>query len=366
MELVINSIRKAASSHGFWRPVSLHIGAWRYSGSYPDASFNLKRLTYFFQKLEGAKFDSFFMADHLAVLNLPVETLKRSHTVTSFAPFTHLSSLSMVTERIGSAAAASTTYDELYYINRRFASLDHINNGRAAWNVNFGLDEYVQHNERYKRARKFYDAVNGFWDSSADDVFMHVLNHKVDDLKASQSEQGRQLAVQMAKLVFCSPRDVETLRIVCDSFEDAQAKILHLDSLEHCHSAISSLSITLRVEASDFSPNDPLPDDIPETNASKTSQAGAVALGKKENLTVRQFLLAQRYGGIADEMKIWLDEEAAHGFTVVLHFLPQGIDDVADRLVPGLQKRGLFRKEYEGIMLREHFGLPRPKNQFLP
>ncbi|KAJ0361006.1 hypothetical protein COL922a_014524 [Colletotrichum nupharicola] len=70
----------------FMRPVSLHTGAWRYPNSYPDANFNLAHLKSFIQKLEAAKFDAFFMADHLAVLNMPVEALRRSHTVTSFEP----------------------------------------------------------------------------------------------------------------------------------------------------------------------------------------------------------------------------------------------------------------------------------------
>lgn len=111
-----------------------------------------------------------------------VEALKRSHTVTSFEPFTLLSALSQVTEKIGLAATASTTYDEPYHIARRFASLDHISNGRAAWNIvttgnpesskNFGQDEHMQHTDRYKRAREFYDVVTGLWDSFADDAFV--------------------------------------------------------------------------------------------------------------------------------------------------------------------------------------------------
>jgi len=91
---------------------------------------------------------------------------------------------------------------------------------------------------------------------------------------------------------------------------------------------------------------------------------------------VRQ--LAQRYGGysglafvgtpetIADEFSTWLAENAADGFTVVFPFLPQGLDDVVEKLVPELQRRGIFRHEYEGTTLREHLGLPRPKNQFFP
>ncbi len=78
------------------------------------------------QKLEAGKFDAFFMADHLAVLNMPVNALKRSHTVTSFEPFTLLSALAGATEHIGLIATGSTTFDEPYHVARRFASLDHI------------------------------------------------------------------------------------------------------------------------------------------------------------------------------------------------------------------------------------------------
>ncbi|TIW95819.1 MAG: LLM class flavin-dependent oxidoreductase, partial [Mesorhizobium sp.] len=56
----------------FMRPVSLHTGAWRYPGAYPDANFNFAHLKRFAQTLEAAKFDAFFMADHLAVLNMPI------------------------------------------------------------------------------------------------------------------------------------------------------------------------------------------------------------------------------------------------------------------------------------------------------
>ena len=81
----------------FMRPVSLHTGAWRYPGAFPDANFNFAHLARFAQQLEAAKFDAFFMADHLAVLNMPTEALRRSHTVTSFEPFTLLSALAAVT-----------------------------------------------------------------------------------------------------------------------------------------------------------------------------------------------------------------------------------------------------------------------------
>ena len=148
----------------FMRPVSIHTGAWRYPGAFPDANFNFRPHEALHPEAGGGKFDAFFMADHLAVLNMPMEALKRSHTVTSFEPFTLLSALAAVTEHIGLMATASTTFDEPYHIARRFASLDHISGGRAGWNIvttanpdaalNFGLDEHMDHDERYRaRAR---------------------------------------------------------------------------------------------------------------------------------------------------------------------------------------------------------------------
>ena len=170
----------------FMRPVSIHTGAWRYPGACPDANFNFPHIKRLIQKLEAGKFDAFFMADHLAVLNMPVDALKRSHTVTSFEPFTLLSALAGATEHIGLIATGSTTFDEPYHVARRFASLDHISGGRAGWNIvttsnpdaalNFGLDDHMEHAERYKRAREFYDVVTGLWDSFADDAFVRDVD----------------------------------------------------------------------------------------------------------------------------------------------------------------------------------------------
>ncbi len=110
----------------FMRPVSIHTGAWRYPGAFRDANFNFQHLKRFAQTLERGRFDAFFMADHLALLNMPLEALKRSHTATSFEPFTLLSALSQATEHIGLVATASTSFEEPFHVARRFASLDHL------------------------------------------------------------------------------------------------------------------------------------------------------------------------------------------------------------------------------------------------
>ena len=157
-----------------------------------------------------------------------------------------------MTERIGLIATGSTTFDAPYHIARRFASLDHLSNGRAGWNIvttsnpdaalNFGLTEHVEHGERYRRAREFYDVVTGLWDSLADDAFLrdvdsgiyfdpeklHVLNHKGPHfsvrgplnvarpiqgwpviVQAGASEAGKQLAAETAEAVFAGVRTLQ-------------------------------------------------------------------------------------------------------------------------------------------------------------
>jgi alkanesulfonate monooxygenase len=429
--------------NAFMRPASIHTGAWRYPGAWPDANFNFARLKDLIRRLEAAKFDAFFMADHMAVLNMPMDALKRSHTATSFEPFTLLSALSQATERIGLVATGSTTFDAPYHIARRFASLDHISGGRAGWNIvttsnpdaalNFGLDEHMEHGERYARAREFYDVVTGLWDSWADDAFvrdvehgiffdptkMHVLGHKGKYLsvrgplniarpiqgwpvvvQAGASDSGRQLAAETAEAVFTAQsniaagrefyadvkgrmekvgRDREHMKImpacfvvVGDTVEAAKAKRAKLDSLVDYANSIASLSIALGHDAAKFDPDGPLPE-IPESNASKSGRERAIALARRESLTVRQ--LAQRLGGysglaivgtpqtIADEMEEWIETEASDGFTIMFPYLPGGLDDFCDRVVPELQRRGLYRRDYEGATLRENLGLPRPPNR---
>jgi alkanesulfonate monooxygenase len=222
-------------------------------------------------------------------------------------------------------------------------------------------------------------------------------------VQAGASDAGRQLAAETAEVVFAAGtglagaqrfyadlkgraeragRDPDHIKIlpgvlavVGDSVEEARARRAHLDSLVHYDSAVASLSIALGHDASGLDPDAPLPD-IPDTNASKSGRERVIELARREKLTVRQ--LAQRLGGyggnafvgtpatIADAMEEWLHARACDGFNVMFPYLPAGLDDFVERVVPELQRRGLFRREYEGRTLRENLGLPRPANRFFP
>src|SRR4029077_385817 len=254
-----------------------------------------------------------------------------------------------------------------------------------------------------------------------DPAKMHVLDHKGKYLKvrgplniarpvqgwpvivqAGASEDGKQLAAETAEAVFTGGsslvdgqklyadikgrmdklgRDREHLKIlpgafvvVGDSVEEANEKRALLDSRVHYDSAIASLSVVLGTDASGFDPDGQLPP-IPETNASKSGRQRMVDVAARDKLTVRQ--LAQRVGGygglsfvgtpvtIADQMEEWLTSRGSDVYSVVFPFLPAGLDDFVDKVVPELQKREIFRREYEGRTLRENLGLPRPKNAFV-
>ena len=117
----------------------------------------------------------------------------------------------------------------------------------------------------------------------------------------------------------------------------------------------------------------PVPED--KINPRMRSRAALMLdMAKRNNFTIRQLYLAVAAGNghnvaigtakqIADVMEHWFTREAADGFNFVPAALPGGIRDFVDLVVPELQRRGLFRTEYEGKTLRENLGLPYPVNR---
>ena len=223
-----------------------HVAAWRHPGSTIDSGVNIEHYIQVAQTAERGLFDQVFVADSPGVWHKgDDESLSRQGRVSTFEPVTLWAALSAVTRHIGFVATASTTYEDPYLLARKFASLDHLSKGRAAWNVvttsadnvhgNFGFDAHPDPAVRYERAHEFVDVVKGLWDSFDDDAFirdaasgvcfdpnkLHTLNHvgkyfKVKGplnierppqgypviVQAGSSEDGKELAAATAEAIF--------------------------------------------------------------------------------------------------------------------------------------------------------------------
>src|SRR3984893_78417 len=152
-----------------------HEASWRHPASSPLALTDIRYYQDLARRAEAMLFDSFFLADQLA-LGEDVAQAAR----TWLEPVTVLAAVAVATSRIGLIATASTTYTEPFNLARQFASLDHISNGRAAWNIvtswlataarNFGGAGQVSHEDRYSRGEEFMAVVKALWDSWAADA----------------------------------------------------------------------------------------------------------------------------------------------------------------------------------------------------
>ena len=434
----------------FFHPTGNHVAAWLHPDAQIDAGTNFQHYAEIAQIAERGKFDLMFVADAVAVRDGKLSALKRwPQYMAYFDPMTLLPALAAVTTNIGLVATATTSYNEPYHIARKFASLDHISNGRAGWNVvtssaineahNFGRERHYEHGERYERANEFVEVVKGLWDSWDDNAFvrdratavyfdptrLHELNHKGKHFsvrgplnvarppqghpvlfQAGSSEAGRELAARFAEGVFTPQhtlagaqefyrdlksrmskygRKPETLKImpglnaiVGRTTKEAQEKHEFLQSKIHSDVGLELLSNQLdNLDLSEYDLDGPLPE-IPDhvaVLAGQTSMRNIVRWSKEEGLTIRQ--IYQRFAGargqrtligspteIADDMERWFRDYGVDGFLVHPPYLPGGLSDFVNLVIPELQDRGLFRELYEGPSLRENLGLPRPKSRY--
>lgn len=224
-------------------------------------------------------------------------------------------------------------------------------------------------------------------------------------VQAGSSEDGKRLAARYAEAVFTAQqtlaeaqafyadlkkrarqlgRDPDSIKIlpgivpVIGSTEtEAQERDAALEELIVHEHAQRRLAATLRVPVEQLSLDSHLPEDLPgedEIEGAKSRYTLIVDLARREKLTVRQ-LIARLGGGrghrtftgtpeqVADAIEDWYSNGAADGFNIMPAVLPSGLELFVEHVVPILRSRGLFRREYTGRTLREHYGLPRPRNQ---
>jgi FMN-dependent oxidoreductase (nitrilotriacetate monooxygenase family) len=421
-----------------------HEASWRFPGANPHANLSLPDHQHLARVAEEAKFDSIFLADSPVLWNDPGRRPSGK-----LEPTLLLAALAVRTSRIGLIATASTSYNEPYNLARRFASLDHLSNGRAGWNIvttagdaaarNFGLENQPLHKTRYERADEFLEVATKLWDSWDDDAVVvdveegiHARRDRIRDpghegthfrvggalnlprspqaypllVQAGSSQDGKDFAAKWAEAVFTAQPTLEESQIfyadlkrraaaigrdpdhvlvlpgivpvIGDTPAEANELDAELNRLISPRYAVAQLAQTLRVDPERLKLDEQLPAELPDEDAiegAKSRYTLIVNWARREHLTVRE-LIGKLGGGrghrtftgtpaqVAGTIQHYFENGAADGFNIMPAVLPSGIEAFTTKVVPILQERGLFRTEYSGSTLREHYGLPRPVNRF--
>ena len=233
-----------------------HVAGWRMPGAI-DSFQNIDQVRTIAHEAERGLFDLIFMGD-----NLHADPAAHPSYTARLEPLTLLSAVAGATKHIGLGATVSTTYSDPFTVARVFASLDHLSDGRAAWNAvttanptaaaNFGTI-HPDHAKRYEIAEEFLTVVRGLWDCWADDAIVadretglyidpakvRSLDHegahfKVKGplnigrspqgqpiiLQAGGSGPGQELAAKSADVVFSVTQDLEEARAFYRSVKD--------------------------------------------------------------------------------------------------------------------------------------------------
>ncbi len=420
-----------------------HVAAWRRPEAFRGDS--LAEYAQLARIAEHAKFDLLFAADTLSsrIRNRhAAEHSAHNFSTALFEPLTLISALSALTTKLGFVATASTTFTEAYNLARSFASADHLSGGRVGWNIvttadpesalNFGMDQVLDHDERYIRAEEYVRLVCDLWDSWADEAILRdrasgkwldigklrFHGHEGQYLKvagplniprppqghpvlvqAGSSGPGRDLAALHADVVFTAGtikqqavefygdmkarakhfgRDPDKLiimpgisPIVGSTEEEAKRRLTQLNDGIEIDVAVESLhNFMPDIGVRNIALDEPVPEVREITQAQQSRQKLAWDMARRERMTMRE--LALWFAGtrghntvvgtpeqIADAMEEFF-QGGCDGFNVMPMMFPDIFRDFAEQVVPLLQRRGLFRKDYEGSTLRDHLGLERP------
>ena len=222
-------------------------------------------------------------------------------------------------------------------------------------------------------------------------------------VQAGASGTGRDVAARLAELVFTaqttfeqgkefygdvmgrlprygrSPAEVLVMPglypVVAPTASEAQEKYEYLQSLIHPSVGLAVLEHTIGVHDLDKLPLDgPVPV-MPDTNGPLSRQRLLLDQARRDNLTLWELCLANAGprghvltigtpSQVVDEMEHWFKDGACDGFNVMPAWLPGSLTDFVDLVIPELQRRGLFRTEYEAMTLRGNLGLPQPISRF--
>ncbi|MEF3304549.1 LLM class flavin-dependent oxidoreductase [Paenibacillus sp. GYB003] len=237
----------------FIRGAGHHAGAWKHPQTNPKLDLTLDYYAELARIAERGLFDCLFMADNYSGLGRRLE------------PFTLLSALAALTKHIGLIATVGTTYNDPYHVARKFASLDYISGGRAAWNIvtghsqadadNFGKPGHPEVAKRYEIGDEFVRVTKQLWDSWEEDALVYdraadttIDSNKVHEInfkgsyysvkgplniprppqgypvlvQAGSSEGGKELAAKTGEVVFTAQ---QTLGAAKQFYADVKSRL---------------------------------------------------------------------------------------------------------------------------------------------
>ncbi|MDT5323458.1 MAG: hypothetical protein QOF25_610 [Mycobacterium sp.] len=381
-------------------------GSWRFPGTDGLASYTIDHYTSIARKAEAAKLDAVFLADTPAL-----EPTIRHRTGNNLEPTTVLSRVAGQTERIGLIATLSSSYNDAHELARRLGDLDYLSGGRFGWNVvttagpvaagNFGRDAEPDHGLRYQRAGELVARVVSSWA-----VRTEVISPQGRPVivQAGGSSDGKTLASRVGEVIFSAEQDIDRARefrteirqgaarfgrdpdevvvlpglstVLGSTEAEAWERRELLDEVLPEAYARERLGGQLGFSLDGLADDEPIPAELlrdpDDAGGSQTFYRVIRGIIARENPTLRQLLKKLSGGGghrivvgtpeqVADDIELWYRHGAADGFNVMPDVLPSGFDDFADHLVPVLQRRGLFRTEYESATLRGHLGIGLPQ-----
>jgi long-chain alkane monooxygenase len=413
-------------------------GLWTHPRDQSTNYKTMKHWTDLAKVLERGKFDALFIADVLGVYDVfrgsADAALASAVQVPINDPFVLVPAMAAVTEHLCFGLTGTLTYEPPYTFARRISTLDHLTNGRLAWNIvtgylnsaaqGLGMAKQDKHDDRYDIAEDYMEVVYKLWEGSWEDgaVINDKVKRKYTDpakihkikhsgkyyqlnayhlcepspqrtpilFQAGASKRGVEFAAKHAECVFIFgpsktvvKKTVDSIRQLALSYgrdpasiviftvltvipgrtdKEAREKLEDYKRYISLDGAMALFGGWTGVDMSRYSLDDPLK--YVESNAIQSFVEGFTVADPSKVWTVREVAEWVGIGGIgpvlvggpetiADELEGWIRDTGVDGFNLAYALCPESFIDFADLVVPVLQERGVFKRQYAPGTMRE-------------
>jgi FMN-dependent oxidoreductase (nitrilotriacetate monooxygenase family) len=431
-EIRLNAFALAAPSH-------LSMGLWRHPR---DRSLQYNQLSYWTDLAriaEQGKFDAVFLADGISLYDVykgnADTAIRHAVQFPRLDPILLVSAMAHVTRHVGFGVTSSVSYEPPYLFARRMSTLDHVTDGRVAWNIvtSFGDsgskalngEAARAHDDRYDVADEYMSLVYQYWEGSwqddavlrdqeqgifADPARIHTVNHDGEFFRsegihicepspqrtpllfqAGTSGRGKAFAARHAECVFISAPSKKVVKDAVDDLRqravqagrsadsikvflsltaipaatDALAQEKYKDYLRYASAegAAALFSRWAGIDLSRYSLDDPI--EYVESNHMQSVINNYTRADLDRVWTFREILERVAIGGgsasllvgspttVADQMQAWVDETGIDGFNLGYAVAHESFQDFVELVVPELQRRGVYKRDYAPGTLRE-------------